>query len=351
MVEYIDNDGRLAAAVQDWRTEGIIAIDTESENNLHRYGVYLSLIQLTTQKGDYIIDALRIKDLSGVKAIFEDERIEKVFHDTGFDFRILHDAIGARPKNIFDTQVAALLLGEENIGLGSLLEKYFGVKKTNFQTADWTRRPLSQEMLDYAAADSRYLIKLRNLLRDRLIEKGRLEWAEEEFRRVESMEHELKGQDFFNIPGARSMEDSERAVLKRLYDLRDSLARKVDRPTHFILSNKMMVEIAKNPRKPSLQEWRSMTRVHPIVRRMADRFYAEVRRAEGETIPKPEPKRRRMSFKENESVDALLAKRDMLSSSLGIQGHLIISREQAEDIVRTGNTESLKLWQKKMLDL
>src|SRR5919201_1473440 len=107
--------------------------------------------------------------------------IEIVFHDADYDLRLLHQEYGFSATNLFDTRIAAQLLNEPGVGLAALLEKYLAVRlDKRFQRADWSARPLSPEMLEYAASDTRHLPELRDLLRTRLEAKGRLDWALEE---------------------------------------------------------------------------------------------------------------------------------------------------------------------------
>ena len=105
-----------------------------------------------------------------------------MFHDADYDLRLLDREYGFRATNLFDTRIAAQLLNEPGVGLAALLERYLGVRlDKRFQRADWSARPLSPGMLEYAAADTRHLPELRDILRGQLRERGRLTWAEEEF--------------------------------------------------------------------------------------------------------------------------------------------------------------------------
>ena len=111
-----------------------------------------------------------------------DPAVEIVFHDADYDLRLLDREYGFRANNLFDTRIAAQLLNEPGVGLAALLEKYLGVRlDKRFQRADWSARPLSAEMLAYAASDTRHLPELRDILRPQLEARGRLDWAEEEF--------------------------------------------------------------------------------------------------------------------------------------------------------------------------
>jgi len=143
---YIDDKRSLEEASKEWDIK-TIGVDLECENNLHHYGAYISIIQLSDGKKQWIIDCLKIKDISPVLDMFTNKNIQKIFHDVSFDLRIIHHQYKCRPKNIFDTQIAAILLGKTDLGLGSLLHEYFKIKKEQkFQMADWTKRPIEMSM-------------------------------------------------------------------------------------------------------------------------------------------------------------------------------------------------------------
>src|SRR5213079_3173192 len=126
-------------------------------------------------------DPLAVADLSPVGRLLADAKVEKIFHDADYDLRILDRDYGFRARRLFDTRIAAQLAGEPAVGLAALLEKYVGVKLAKeHQKADWSRRPLPPAMLAYAAADTHYLLPLRDALEQRLQSLGRLSWAQEE---------------------------------------------------------------------------------------------------------------------------------------------------------------------------
>ena len=245
-------------------TEDVIAVDIECENNLHHFGCFISLIQLSTKKNNYVVDVLKVRNPSYILSVLEDENIEKVFHDVDFDFRILSEQFGCRPKNIFDTKVAAEMLGKEKPGLSFLLNEYFNIEKKNkFQMADWTKRPLSREMLEYAINDTAYLLELKSVLEKELKEKEMLVAAKSRFRQIESAEYKLKKQSYCDIKGYSSLPPEEKKRLKQIFLFREKWAKKLDKPPFFIIGNKKLIELAKNP--PS--NWKYVKSVHPIVRK------------------------------------------------------------------------------------
>ena len=134
---YLSDSAHLASLAKALGNCSEIAVDVECENNLHRFGAKLALLQISVSKDTWIIDVVTIKDMSGLKGIFESGAIQKVFHDVSFDLRILFHELGWKIRNIYDTQLAARFLGKEKIGLGSLLEEYFNIhKEQKFQRFD-----------------------------------------------------------------------------------------------------------------------------------------------------------------------------------------------------------------------
>ena len=162
-----------------------IAVDTEGAS-FHRFIDRIYLLQITTRERSAIIDPLPIGMPEALGDILQDPDVEVVFHDADYDLRLLHQDYGWHVNRIFDTRIAAQLLGIKAFGLAALLEQFFGVKlDKKHQRADWSLRPLTQGMLDYAAQDTRHLLDLRDELKVKLEKLGRWEWAREEFDRLE----------------------------------------------------------------------------------------------------------------------------------------------------------------------
>ncbi|MBD3208915.1 HRDC domain-containing protein [Candidatus Woesearchaeota archaeon] len=343
----VERDAQLRGLVQQWRRARELAIDLEMEAHLHHYGVHLSLVQVSDGKCVWVVDMLAITDPSSLVALFEDARVVKVFHDVSFDFRVLEELLGCNPKNIFDTKVAALLAGRETISLGGLLEEEFGVvKQEKFQRVDWLERPLSRERLAYAAGDVEHLLRLKAVLVKELRSLGRLSWCEEECRYLERSSHKAEERTFDDVKGAKALSEQRRGVLRELYKEREKLARRLDKPVFFVISDKLLVALAKqSPR--SARRWQSLKGVHPAVRRAANRFASAVCRAK--PAPRMAVRRRRLSRRQRSSLDALLDRRDAIARRLGLEPHLVLSKEQAIAVVTNGGGP--RAWQRSLLSL
>src|SRR3954468_19800634 len=182
---YLDTSNTVGAFFASITNARILALDTEGAS-FHRFVDRIYLLQLSTREQTAIIDPLPVGKPAGLGALLEDPAVEIVFHDADYDLRLLHQDYGWHTRNIFDTRVAAQLLGIRAFGLAALLEKYFGVKlDKKHQRADWSMRPLTPDMLEYAAQDTMHLLALRDRLADELNRAGRWQWAREEFARLE----------------------------------------------------------------------------------------------------------------------------------------------------------------------
>lgn len=345
---YVGTAEELVKESVYWEDAAEIAVDIECENNLHHYGTYISLIQISTKKGSWVIDVLKLKEIKPLMRVLEDPKVEKIFHDVSFDFRILLSKYGVQPKPLFDTQIAALLLGKKEVGLGALLKEYFGLEKeAKFQMADWTKRPLSPEMLNYAVTDTLHLIPLRDRLRKELQEKGRYEWFKQECAYVESKGVPYQEGDFSDLKGYALLTDQQRAILKRLFFVRDALAREADRPVHFIFSNKRLLEFVEHP--PSLDQLRRLTGVHHLVRQRIVLLSKAIEQGKKESLAVVRRERQHSTAAQKESMNVLLGLRDLIAEKLGLQKYLILSKEQVESIVLMGSS-CLRPWQKKLLE-
>jgi len=349
-VTYIDTQEKLAEAAEEWKKTTELGIDTEAENGLHYYGTFLALIQVSSRTKNWVVDVLALKDLTPALDMLSDPGITKIFHDVNFDLRILKAQFNCDVHNVFDTQLAAMFLGSTKLGLDHLEKDYLGVlSSSNFQMADWTRRPLPPEMLEYAVQDTVYLIPITDVLCKQLAEKGRLEWVMEESKAIEKRNWVFEEKTFLDFPGARLMTDQERAVLKELHKLRDHYAKTVNRPFFYIIKNRHLTELVKNPPK-SVEEWINLRGVHPIVKRKAEVFHHAVTEGKKKRIPIPKPVRYHYTPKQSNILRVLGEVRDSESERLGLTKHLLATKEQMQDIARTGCMDCLLDWQKKVFE-
>lgn len=244
----VETQAALEGLLAEFGREPLLAVDTEAAS-FHRYHDRVYLIQLSSRTDTAIVDPLAARDLAPLGRILADPSIEIVFHDADYDLRLLDQQYGFRAATLFDTRVAAQFLNEPGIGLAALLEKYLGVLlDKRFQRADWSTRPLSAEMLQYAADDTRHLPALRDILRDRLAERGRLSWAKEEFALLEHVKWGAVPDDepgYLRVKGARTLKGRHLAALRELYHWREETAARTDRAAFRLLNTEPLLEIAR----------------------------------------------------------------------------------------------------------
>jgi ribonuclease D len=230
-----------------------IAFDTESAS-FHRYTDRVYLIQVSSDRETALVDPLALPDLSPLGALLADERIEIVFHDADYDLRVLDRDYGFRARRVFDTRIAAQLLGEPAIGLAALLEKYLGVTlDKKLQRADWSIRPLTPAMIAYAAADTMHLLGLRDLLAARLEAAGRGTWAQEEFTQLEDLRWTAPTSEdgYLRIKGAGLLSRRSQAVLRAVHQWREQVAQGLDRSPFRVMPNEALLALARSvPQSP-----------------------------------------------------------------------------------------------------
>jgi ribonuclease D len=238
----------LQQVMRRLRTGRRVALDTEAAS-FHRYVDRVYLVQVSSDDETALIDPLAVADLGPVGALLADPELEVVFHDADYDLRILDRDYGFRARRLWDTKVAAQLAGETAFGLSALLEKFFGLRLSKkLQRADWSRRPLTDEMVAYAAADTAYLPALRDLLADRLRARGRVHWAEEEFVRLEAVRwtgRGTAGEEFLQMKGAKALRGQALAVFQKLWEWRERTAEELDRAPFRVLANDLLLTLAR----------------------------------------------------------------------------------------------------------
>ena len=337
---YLDSQAevdRFLAAIAGTRE---LALDTEGAS-FHRFVDRIYLLQLSTREKSAIIDPLPIGSPVGLGRLLEDAHVEKIFHDADYDLRLLHQDYGWQTVNIFDTRVAAQLLGLKAFGLAALLERYFGVKlDKKHQRADWSLRPLTPGMLDYAAQDTRYLLDLRDRLKEELQAAGRWSWAAEEFARLDGTrwDDESDGLAWMRIKGARDLTRRELALFRELVHWRDGVAKILDRATFRVVGNEALLTVARDaPRtREALAAIRGMPR--GIVDSRANDVLGAVERGLAEpdaNLPRfPKAPRWERDPDFDGRAARLKAVRDAAAARLSLDPGVLFSRERLEAVAR-----------------
>jgi ribonuclease D len=237
----------LCARVRD---EPRLALDTEADS-LHRFRERVCVVQLSVPGLDAIIDPLNVPDLSPLRDLVDREEPLLVLHGGDYDVLILSRDHGFRFRRVFDTMIAATVLGDERVGLQALVEGAFGLHLSKkHQTADWGRRPFTPDQLDYLRGDTAHLFGLHDLLAGRLAAADLVEEAEIEFRRLAARRGIVKPEDpdaWRAMKGAEKLDAVGRAVAASLFAWRDVLAKQHDVPRFRVIPNEGIVALATRP--------------------------------------------------------------------------------------------------------
>ncbi|MFZ5923502.1 MAG: ribonuclease D [Chloroflexota bacterium] len=304
-----------------------IAVDTES-NSLYAYREQVCLIQFSTPETDYLVDPLALADLSPLGPVFADPGIEKVFHAVEYDLICLQRDFGFNLSNLFDTMQAARILGYSSVGLDSLLTANFGISlNKRWQRADWGRRPLPDEMRDYARLDTHYLIRLRDILADELVEKGRWELAREDFSLACQLPNGNGRSDcpaWEKMSGGQGLSPRELTILNELCEAREKIAERLDRPVFKVIGDQALLRLATvQPRSEPDLGVAGLTSKQ--VRFFGAELLAAVRRGDEAPLVKRTPNHR--------PSDAFLARIDLLKNwrkrtaqKLGVESDVILPR-------------------------
>jgi ribonuclease D len=362
-IRWVDTAAGLAELLGELGRPARIAVDTEAAS-YHRYSDRICLVQLSTPAVTAVVDALAVPDLSALGSMLAGPAVESVFHDADYDLRLLDRDHHIGIARLFDTRVAAQLLGEPGIGLAALLEKYQGVTlDKKFQRADWSNRPLEPGMLEYAAADTHTLLPLRDLMEQKLRDAGRLEWAQEEFvLSAKARWGEKPAEEaYLKVKGARLLKPRQLAVLRELHQWREELAERLDRATFRVMNPEMLLLLAELQPK-EVGALRGIRGISPdqVERRGADLIAAVARglavpeadlpRLERTRRPPPDP-----AF--DARLDRLKVVRNAAAERLGLQPGVLcpngilegIARKEPANVEAMVEVEGMRRWQVKVL--
>ena len=348
----IDSDAKLAVLLPELRAARWIALDTEADS-LHAYPEKLCLMQVSIEGRDALLDPLARLDLRPVLDIFRDH--ELILHGSDYDLRLLRKTFDFVPTRIFDTMLAARLLGSRQIGLVNLAQHYLGVTlEKGPQKADWARRPLTGRMEAYARNDTHYLKELSDLLRAELKAKGRLEWHEQTCARfitdcavvpVPDPDQEWR------VKGSHLLGPTGLAVVRELWRWREIEATAVNKPPYFVLMPDTMVALAEAAAEAQPTDHLIPRRFSP---RRRDGVLAAIQRGL-KAEPKPGPLRhhqQRLTEAEGRRYRELERRRNHRASELDLDPSLIASRATLIVLARDGETAAQEVqmkWQRELL--
>ena len=249
----IESAEGLAIFADHVATCPLVAIDTEA-NSMFAYRETTCIMQVTAGDQSAIIDVIAVQDLSAMREAVDRDDVEVVFHGGDYDITVLTRDHDFRFERVFDTMIAATLLGDEKVGLAALVEDHFGhVLDKKYQRADWAKRPLTDPQIDYLRRDTMYLPSLREHYGERLREAEIEEEADIEFRRLAARRGKVQAFDpdsWRRVKGAKKLDETGRAILRELFLWREARAEKRDVPPFKVLSPHVMVAMATEIKRP-----------------------------------------------------------------------------------------------------
>jgi ribonuclease D len=348
----IHTDAQLKELLPKLAAVDRVAVDTEADS-LHCYFEKLCLIQISVPGHDYLVDPLASLDLAPLASALTGKEI--VLQGADFDLRLLRRSLGFVATRIFDTVIAARLLGIRSFSLAALVEKFFGVTLVKgSQKANWARRPLPHHMAEYAMNDTHYLLPLAEKLEADLRERGRLDWFRQSCERAleqASVQRSRDDEEAWRISGSGKLGGRACAILRELWHWRDKEAQAVDRPSFHILQNHLLIRAAEDFAAGGVPDYRHFS----PRRRQSFREAAE----RGLQLPESEwpvrPKRRgaRPTREMERAAEELRRRRDAIADQHGLEPSLIAPRGALDALVADGSqTETLLVpWQRDLLEL
>ena len=246
-MRFIDTQALLEECAREISAAAWAAVDTEADS-LHHYAEKLSLLQVTSADTDYVIDPLVKLELLPFLEMLSQK--ELIFHAADSDIRLLKKFFHFSPQRIFDTMIAAQVLGYPKMGLVDLAEKHCGLRLSKAeQKADWSRRPLGEKLLVYAANDTHYLKTIRDAMEQELKEAGRLDWHRQQCGKLLETLELLKPQEWdaardWQIKGSKELKGFSLTALREVWLWREETAKERDKPPFKILNSEYLVKIA-----------------------------------------------------------------------------------------------------------
>ncbi len=348
----IDTDEQLADFLSRLKNANWISVDTEADS-LHAYPEKLCLLQISIEGEDQLVDPLSKMDLSPLWP--ELQKHELIFNAADYDLRLLRKGPKFVPTRIFDTMLAARLLGDRQFGLHNLVSNYLGVQlEKGSQTADWARRPLTPKMEAYARNDTHHLKPLADIIRNHLVEKGRLGWHDESAARMVAECSEVPPPDDepWRIRGSNRLTPLGLAVLRELWHWREEEAIAANKPPYFILAHEVLLDIAN-----SAGSERTLNELFP--RHLSPRRRGELIKAVDRGLSVSREKHPhilrfyppRPSQAEKRRFEELRKKRDEIALKVELDPTLIASRAMIGLLAQDWDLHSKELmsWQRELL--
>ena len=339
---YVRERAAMERLIQRIGAAERVAVDTEADS-LHNYFEKVCLVQLSFGGEHYLVDPLCGLDLNGLLEALADKPL--ILHGGDYDLRMMRGSMGFRPRGeIFDTMIAAQLLGFEQIGLAALIERYFDIPIGKVgQKSDWSRRPLSEKQLRYAVNDTRFLERLADRMHGELDERGRVVWHRESCRAMvksTGRDDARDPEEAWRIKGAGRLTRRQLAYLRELWRWRDQHARSANLPPFRVLGNQEALDLvrwAESHPGVRLQQGPKLPR--NIVGAQLTTLEEAIARVAGmDETGWPEPRKRDQNVPRNdciEEINSLRAECAQIARELEIAASTLAPRAALEAIARS----------------
>ena len=354
-IQYIDTLDALKQFVKLIADADWIALDTEFLRE-KTYYPKLCLIQIATPEVVACIDPLALDDLSPLLDIMFNTRITKVMHAARQDMEIFYHIQGSVPSPVFDTQIAALLLGyPDQIGYGNLVKELLGVSLDKKHTrADWSLRPLSKDQVQYAADDVIYLVDIYQQLLEKLNGLGRLDWLNEDFDRLTrpDLYQNIPDRAWLKVKGGNRLKGGSLSVLQVLAEWRETAAQQKDIPKGWLLRDDLLVELARH-QPESLAALGKIRGINEkLLNRNGEQLLGLISTAKKKQ-PEPFPRKdfnKRLSPSQDALVDVMMAVVRLSGEKNSLNPAVLATRKHLEKLVG-GETDTglMQGWRKKLV--
>jgi ribonuclease D len=328
-VFYIESGRELSEAADYLSSQKIIGVDTESDS-LYSYREKTCLIQISSHERDYVIDPLSCGTIECLRGIFSSKDIEKIFHAAEYDIICLRRDYGFDFSAVFDTMVASSILGRKKIGLADLvLEEFEVTLKKKHQKADWSRRPLTEDMIIYACMDTHYLIPLRNRLKEELGRKKLLDFANDDFETVCRSKAGARlspVEIFWKMKGLKKLSRKHKAALWQLFLYREKASENRNRPPFKILSNSVLLDLAASMPENTFQLKKIKGMTSYNIKKHGKAILESIRISSGSEAPKA-PEKQVYDPDFYILLDRLKAWRKEKASQMRVNSSVILPRE------------------------
>ncbi len=336
---WVAAEPALHSMLADLMSQPRVAVDTES-NSLHAYREQVCLIQFSSPRDDYLVDPLVLADLSPLAPLFADPRIEKVFHAAEYDVICLRRDFGFTFAGLFDTMQAARILGCEKVGLDALLAERFNLTvNKRFQKADWGARPLARDLLEYARFDTRFLLPLRDQLKNELEASGRWVLAREDFRRVcwSNGDQAESVEPWERFASRRDLNLRVLTILRELCALREKIAEQLDRPPFKVVGDEKLVAVARVVPRTKKELTEIGLSGKQVGRWGAEILSAVARGAASPLVSRSRPKRPDDAILNR--LEALKAWRKKVAVQMGVESDIVLPRPYLFPLAERGGRD------------